>query len=144
MDMLGDWYDEEVAADWSKLRDDAMRVLQEESELEEVVRLVGVDALSFHDRLTLEAARSLREDYLHQNAFHEIDTYASLQKQYRMLRLIMSYYREAIGALDSGVDFFDITAVPAIEKIGRAKYIHEDNLSEYDIIETELRNRLTD
>jgi len=144
IDRLGDWYDEEVAADWSKLRDDAMRVLQEESELEEVVRLVGVDALSFHDRLTLEAARSLREDYLHQNAFHEIDTYASLQKQYRMLRLIMSYYREAIGALDSGVDFFDITAVPAIEKIGRAKYILEDNLSEYDIIETELRNQLTD
>ncbi|MEX1376937.1 MAG: V-type ATP synthase subunit A [Eubacteriales bacterium] len=144
IDRLGDWYDEEVAADWSQIRDDAMRVLQEESELEEVVRLVGVDALSFHDRLTLEAARSIREDYLHQNAFHDIDTYASLNKQYRMLKLIMSYYREAIGALDSGVDFFDITSIPVLEKIGRAKYIEEDKMEKYDTIETELRNQLTD
>ena len=144
IDRLADWYDEEVAADWSSLRDDAMRVLQEESELEEVVRLVGVDALSFHDRLTLEAARSIREDYLHQNAFHDIDTYASLNKQYRMLKLIMNYYHEAIGALDSGVDFFDITSIPVLEKIGRAKYIEEEKINDFDAIETELRNQLTD
>lgn len=144
LDRLGDWYDEEVAPDWSELRDEAMRILQEESELEEVVRLVGVDALSYHDRLTLEAARSVREDYLHQNAFHEVDTYASLMKQYRMLKIIMHYYREGIGALDSGVDFFDIIKIPVLEKVGRAKYITEDKMDDFDEIEKELRNQLTD
>ena len=77
---------------WSTLRADVMRLLQEEAELEEIVRLVGIDALSPNERLVLEAARSIREDYLHQNAFHDVDTYTSLNKQYRMLKLIMAFY----------------------------------------------------
>jgi len=144
VDRLGGWFDENIAADWNELRNGAMRLLQEESELEEVVRLVGVDALSFHDRLTLEAARSIREDYLHQNAFHEVDTYASLKKQYRMLRLIMAYYRQAIGALDSGADFYALVRLPVRDKIGRAKYITEDRLDDFDGLEKELKDQLSD
>jgi len=102
---MADWFNENVAPDFSHLRNEAMRLLQEESELEEVVRLVGIDALSFHDRLTLEATRSIREDYLHQNAFHEIDTYSSLDKQYKMLKLIIDWYSQSISALDTGVEF---------------------------------------
>lgn len=123
---------------------EAMRLLQEESELEEVVRLVGVDALSYHDRLTLEATRSIREDYLHQNAFHDVDTYSSLEKQYKMLNLIIVYYKEAIGALDSGAMFEDLVNLPAREKIGRSKYITQDNLKEFDAIEKEIKDQLSD
>jgi V/A-type H+-transporting ATPase subunit A len=144
VDRLGDWYDENVSEDWSKLRADAMRLLQEESELEEVVRLVGVDALSYHDRMTLEVARSIREDYLHQNAFHDVDTYTSLEKQYKMLNLIMVYYRQSIGALDAGVFFDDLVNLPAREKIGRSKFIPQDNLEEFDVIEKEIRDQLSD
>jgi len=85
LDIIGKWISENISRDWETLRSDTMRILQEEAELEEIVRLVGVDALSPSDRLTLEAAKSIREDYLHQNAFHEVDTYTSLNKQYRML-----------------------------------------------------------
>jgi len=92
LDIIGKWISENISRDWETLRSDTMRILQEEAELEEIVRLVGVDALSPSDRLTLEAAKSIREDYLHQNAFHEVDTYTSLNKQYRMLKLILGFY----------------------------------------------------
>jgi V/A-type H+-transporting ATPase subunit A len=143
-DRLSSWFDEQVAPDFSALRGEGMRILQEEAELQEVVRLVGVDSLSFHDRLTLEAARSIREDYLHQNAFHDVDTYASLPKQHRMLRVILEWYHQAVGALNSGVEFSRLISMPVRERIGRAKYIAEGDMAAFDAIEKELKDAVAD
>ena len=144
LDQLGDWYGEHVAPDWNALCRDALRVLQEESSLLEVVRLVGSDALPFSDRLTLEAARSIREDYLHQNAFHEVDTYASLTKQYRMLRLIMDYYKLSLSALEQGVEFSKLESLPVREGIGRSKYIPEEEVqTAFDALDRQLRDEIS-
>ena len=117
------------------MRQEFMRILQEESELEEIVRLVGVDALSWKDRLTLEVARSIREDYLHQNAFHEVDTYSPLEKQYLMMKLMLDYYEAASGALQKGAGIEGLVALPVRERIGRFKYIESDKIQqEYDAI----------
>lgn len=129
LDRLDEWISENVARDWSTLRSDAMRLLQEEAELEEIVRLVGVDALSAGDRLTLEAAKSIREDYLHQNAFHDVDTYTSLNKQYRMLKLIMGFYYKGKKALEAGASIKDLFNLPVRERIGRAKYTPEEQVN---------------
>lgn len=141
-DKLSDWFSENVASDWSAYIGDAMRILQEEARLDEIVRLVGMDALSPRDRLTMEAAKSIREDYLHQNAFHETDTYSSVQKQYKMLKLIIDYYFEGINVLDGGVSIDDILSIPAREEIGRAKYIPESDISAIDKIENEMKTQL--
>lgn len=141
-DRLADWFAENISPDFINLRSFAMRVLQEESELDEIVRLVGIDALSSRDRLTLETAKTIREDYLHQNAFHEVDTYASMQKQYRMLKLIYSFYESGREALDKDADLEDILKISAREKIGRAKYIEEKDLSEFDAIEKLMASEL--
>ena len=122
---IGSWYDRNVQAQWTTLRAEAMRKLHEESELEEIVRLVGVDALSYKDRLTLEVARSIREDYLHQNAFDEVDTYTSPQKQFAMLKLILRFGELGQQALDKGAEINDIASLPVREQIGRAKYVPE-------------------
>jgi len=115
----------------------------EEAELEEIVRLVGVDALSPSDRLTLEAAKSIREDYLHQNAFHEVDTYTSLNKQYRMLKLILGFYYSGKKALEAGVSIKELFELPVREKIGRAKYTPEDQVnSHFNEIEKELNEQI--
>ncbi|MDO4547120.1 MAG: V-type ATP synthase subunit A [Clostridia bacterium] len=143
VDRMEDWFTDEVAPDWNEKRAEAMRMLQEESELEEIVRLVGVDALSFKDRLTLESARMLREDYLHQNAFDDVDTYSSLDKQYRMLSLILDYQHKGQQALERGAEFNKITALPVRERIGRAKYIPEDELVQFDAIESELNDQMS-
>jgi V/A-type H+-transporting ATPase subunit A len=110
------------------LRGEAMRILQEEADLAEIVRLVGVDALSPSDRLTLEVARSIREDFLHQNAFHEVDTYTSLEKQYEMMKLVLHFGSAASEALDRGVPITAIEQLAVREKIARAKYEPEDKL----------------
>jgi len=142
-DRIDEWMNENVARDWSKLRADTMRILQEEAELEEIVRLVGVDALSVGDRLTLEAAKSIREDFLHQNSFHEIDTYTSLHKQYRLLKLILSYYYSGKKAIEAGAGINELINLPVREKIGRAKYIVEDKVDEaIDQIEAELKEQM--
>ncbi len=138
IDNLGEWFTDHVSPEWNELRGKTMRVLQEESELEEIVRLVGTDALGWKDRLTMEVARSIREDYLHQNAFDEIDTYTSLEKQYRMLRLILDYGEKGQMALDAGVNLSDVIGMPVRERIGRAKYTPEDSLAYFDQIEAEL------
>ncbi len=137
-DSLADWFTDNVSPEWGDLRLRSMQILQEESELEEIVRLVGMDALGWKDRLTMEVARSIREDYLHQNAFDEIDTYTSLGKQYRMLRLILDYADKGQMALDAGVNLSDVIDLPVRERIGRAKYIPEDSLAYFDEIESEL------
>ncbi len=129
-DNMGAYYDRNIGADWSRLVADTMGLLQDEAELEEIVRLVGVDALSFKDRLKLESARSIREDYLHQIAFHDVDTYTSPQKQYGMLKAIHRWYEKANEALDKDVAFSKITSMKVIEKIGRMKYITEDEFPE--------------
>lgn len=115
-----------------------MRLLQEESELNEIVQLVGMDALSAPDRLKLEAARSIREDFLHQNAFHETDTYTSLNKQQMMMKLILAYFDQSAEALEQGADIEALVALPVREAIGRFKYTEEDKLEQSysEIIDT--------
>ena len=137
-DRLADWHNEHIAADFSKLRQFAMSVLQEEAELNEIVRLVGADALSYKDRLTMETANSIREDYLHQNAFHEVDTYASLEKQYQMMKLIYDFHRLGNEALARDVEYASLISLPVREKIGRAKYIPEAEIESFDAISREI------
>ncbi|MCK4333272.1 V-type ATP synthase subunit A [candidate division WOR-3 bacterium] len=117
---------------------EAMRLLQEEDELKEIVRLIGLDALSPKERLIMEATRSIREDFLHQNAFHEIDTYASLQKQAKMLSVVLKYYREAQKALDAGASLDDLLNLKVREKIARARYMREADREKIAEIEEEI------
>ncbi|HAE88376.1 MAG TPA: V-type ATP synthase subunit A, partial [Clostridiales bacterium] len=136
------WFDKNVNEDWEKQRAAAMRILQEEASLDEIVRLVGMDALSQEDRLTMETAKSIREDYLHQNAFHEVDTFASLEKQYKMLRLILLSDELGRDALARRVDIEDILALPVREEIGRSKYIPESEMNKLDEIENKLKQSM--
>jgi len=142
-DRMQEWYKTNISRDYNRYRSDMMKILQEEAELEEIVRLVGVDALSPRDRVTLEAARSIREDYLHQDAFHDVDTYATLQKQFRMLKMILSYYYLAQDAVKKGADLKELFSLPVREKIGRAKYVPQDSVdSEFSQIEKELADQM--
>lgn len=142
-DKMKEWYDEQVGVEFLKYRQFVMTILQEEAELDEIVRLVGMDALSSKDRLTMETAKIIREDYLHQNAFHEVDTFTSMQKQFLMLKLIYEFNRLAGEAIANYADLRDILNCSCKEKIGRAKYIEEENLSQFDEIfktmQTELK-----
>jgi V/A-type H+-transporting ATPase subunit A len=143
LDILDEWISSRIAKDWNELRADTMRLLQEEAELEEIVRLVGVDALSPSDRLVLEAAKSIREDYLHQNAFHDVDTYTSLHKQYRMLKLIMSFYYLGKKAIENGASIKELFELPVRERIGRSKYTPEEQVDEvFDKIEADLKSEI--
>lgn len=128
LDTLEKWFSSKVSEEWPKLRRRMMGLLQDESELDEIVKLVGMDALSSADRLKLEAARSIREDYLHQNAFHDVDTYTSLEKQLLLMKLIMAFYDEALKYLDKGVSIEKIVNLPVRERIGRYKYTEETDL----------------
>ena len=131
-DKMKEWYDEAVGAEFFKYRAFIMRVLQEEAALDEIVRLVGMDALSSKDRLTMETAKMIREDYLHQNAFDEVDTYTSMKKQTLMLKLIYEFDTRGREALANYADLDAILACPSKEKIGRAKYVPEENISELE------------
>ena len=131
MDQIGEWMDKNIAEEWSSLHHDAMLLLQQEAELEEIVKLVGYDSLSAPDRLTLESARSVREDYLQQNAFDDTDTYTSNKKQYMMLKMIMAFSKECRSALSNGVKVEKLFALPVSEKIARAKYVPEDQFEAY-------------
>ena len=142
-DSMGDWYKDNVAQEWEENRAKALRILQEEAQLEEIVRLVGMDALSYADRLTMETAKSLREDYLHQDAFHEVDTYASLKKQFMMLKLILECDKYSREALAKDVDLDDILKIGAREMIGRMKYIPESELSKIEQIGKQMRQQLS-
>ena len=141
-DKMSEWYSDELGDDWMACRASAMRILQEESSLKEIVQLVGMDALGAQDRLTMETAKSIREDYLHQNAFHEIDTYSSLKKQLLMLKLILEFDARGREQLDKNVDIEDIIELPVREKIGRAKYIPEDKIAEFDDIFKEIKSEM--
>ena len=139
---LGEWYTDNVDEEWMKLRAKCMRILQEEASLDEIVRLVGMDALSPENRLTMETAKSIREDYLHQNAFHEVDTFSSLAKQEYMLRLILTFDELAKEALEKNVDVEDILELSVREQIGRAKYIPETEMSKFDEILAEIKSEM--
>ena len=123
VDSMEKWFNSRVNPQWMEMRQRLMGLLQEEAELEEIVKLVGMDALSAPDRLKLEAARSIREDFLHQDAFHEIDTYTPLEKQFAMMELVMEYYDECVKALEKGASVEDLAALPVREQIGRFKYV---------------------
>ena len=129
-DTLAAWFNGNVEEDWMELRARVMRMLHDESELEEIVKLVGMDALSAPDRLKLEAARSIREDFLHQDAFHEVDTFTPLVKQAMMMKLILRYYDEASAALEKGISVDTLVKLPVRERIGRFKYVDPAQISE--------------
>lgn len=144
-DSLSSWFDQNVSGDWNQYRSRFLHILQEEAELEEIVRLVGMDALSSADRLKMEVARSIREDFLHQLAFHEVDTYTSLSKQNLMMKVILLFYDKAAGALEMDADIEKIVALPVRERIGRFKYIEEDNIeAEATQIESQLVHEISD
>ena len=138
-DTVDAYFNREVAPDWSELRMEAMALLEEEASLEEIVRLIGIDALSAQDRLKLEVAKSIREDYLQQNSFHEVDTYTSLEKQYRMLKLVILFKKEAERALEAGVYLNDILNLEVRDKVARAKYIEEKDIKRTDEIAAEVK-----
>ena len=132
-DNLGRWFNENVNSQWTTLRTRMMGLLSDEASLDEIVKLVGMDALSATDRLKMEAARSIREDFLHQLAFHEVDTYSSLKKQFYMMSLVLEYYDKANAALEMNADIEKLVAVPSREAIGRFKYIKEEDIdSEFE------------
>jgi len=138
-----DWFNENVEKDWMDNRQAMMSLLTDEAELDEIVKMVGMDALSASDRMKMEAARSIREDFLHQNSFHEIDTYTSLKKQYLMMKLVLAFYDEASAALDKGAPLNALISMPVREQIGRFKYTLEDNLdAQYKKISEELHTEI--
>ncbi|MFY9198888.1 MAG: V-type ATP synthase subunit A [Acutalibacteraceae bacterium] len=129
-DNLGKWFNANVAEDWTTLRGKMLSLLSDESELEEIVKMVGMDALSDPDRLKMEASRSIREDFLHQLAFHEVDTYTSPNKMHHMMQLVVAYYEKSLEALNKGANIDDIVELSVRESIGRFKYIQEDKVDE--------------
>ncbi len=142
-DVLGEYWDERYDGEWSAQRIEAMSLLEEEAQLMEVVRLVGIDALSKEERLILETAKSIREDFLHQNAFHEVDTYASMDKQFKMLRNILTFHHIAMDAIKRGADIKKLFELPVREQIARMRYVKEEDLDSLDRLEAEIRSQIT-
>ena len=144
IDSMADWFNANVHDDWMASRGQMMRLLQDEAELQEIVQRVGMDALSAPDRLKLEAARSIREDFLHQNSFHEIDTYTPLEKQYLLMKLVLAYYNESVKALNRGADVEQLVKLPVRERIGRFKYTEPENIeAEYQSVLNDLTTELS-
>ena len=142
---VGKWFNKNVTADWTKYIAETNKLLQVEAELEEIVKLVGYDSMSPSDRLILEASRSIREDYLQQNAFDDTDAYTSLNKQSRILKTVLAFYNESVNALEKGADISEILKLDVRERIARAKYVSEDEISVYiDETTAELMRELDD
>ncbi len=143
-DISKDWLSKNVAPDFFDLTNEAMRILEKEAELEEIVRLVGVENLSQEDQLLLEIARSIREDFLHQNAFHEVDTYTSLKKQYLMLKTILFFYEKLKELVAKGQTVSELKKLPTWERIARMKYATEDKIEEVvNSIREEIENAVS-
>ena len=139
LDNMQGWFNGTVAEDWMEGRQKMMSLLTEEAALEEIVQMVGMDALSPGDRLKMEAARSIREDFLHQNSFHEVDTYTPLRKQYLMMKLVLAFYEQAVEALSKGASMKVLLGMDVRERIGRYKYTTAENIeAEYEKIMNEL------
>ncbi len=141
-DVVDEYADRLFNGEWSKNRKTAMEILQREAELEELVRLVGIDALPHEDRLLLQAAKMIREDFLHQNAFDDIDTYTSTEKQFRLLKLILIYYERIKMAFKAGATLVALTKLDVLEDIAKAKFIQEDDLKQFDVIEKKIENSI--
>lgn len=129
-DSLGSWFNDNVSEEWTSLRARLMALLSDEASLDEIVKLVGMDALSPTDRLKMETARSIREDFLHQLAFHEVDTYSSLRKQYLMMKLVLRFYDGSLDALKKGADIEKLVSISSRESIGRFKYVPEKDIED--------------
>ena len=143
LDNISGWFDKNVSEEWMQNRQRMMALLQEEAELNEIVQMVGMDALSAPDRLKMEAARSIREDFLHQNSFHDVDTYTSLKKQLLMMRLVLAYYDQSMEALKNGANVQGLIKMPVREQIGRYKYIVEEKLdAEYENVMNTLAEQI--
>jgi len=125
-DTLEQWYLKNAALEWSELRSKALWLLQREEELQEIVRLVGPDALSESQRVILEAAKMIREDFLMQSAYHPVDTYCPIDKCYNMLKVIIKFYDEMKEAVEAGVPIKDVIALPIVEEISRIKFLPKD------------------
>lgn len=144
VDNMGKWFNDHVSEDWMTERQEMMSLLQEEAELEEIVKMVGMDALSPSDRLKMEAARSIREDFLHQNSFHDVDTYTSLRKQFLMMSLVLDFYKESKKALEQGVSIQGLIKMEVRERIGRFKYVVNDQIeTEYQAVKEELAREIS-
>jgi len=143
-DNIAGYLKKEMGEDWIPMRDEAMALLQREAELEEIVRLVGMESLSPGDRLVMETSRSIREDFLHQNAFHPVDTFSSAYKQYRMLKLIMSFHHAAKAALETPeLDLGALFTLPVSEDIARAKFTPEGEVeASFDGIEKDMHKQI--
>lgn len=141
-DNLDEYWDSQYDGEWSIMRTRAMGILEEEDRLREIVRLVGIDALSREERMILETAKSIREDFLHQNAFHEIDTFASMDKQTKMLRTIMAFHDLCMDALKGGAMLNDILALEVREKIARMRYLSEEDLGSIDALEQDMKEQV--
>ncbi len=139
---LDEYWDEKFDDEWSNLRITAMTLLEEEDKLKEIVRLVGIDALSKDERMVMETAKSLREDFLHQNAFHEIDTYASMEKQFKMLRIIIRFHELGMDALNRGASMNEVFNLTVREKIARMRYSDEKDIDQIDLIEDEIKSEI--
>lgn len=143
VDNMGKWFEENVDEKFMTDRQKMMTLLQEEAELDEIVKMVGMDALSAGDRLKMEAARSIREDFLHQNSFHEVDTYTPLHKQFLMMELVISFYEQSAEALRQGATIKHILSMDVREKIGRFKYVLPENVdTEFENIQKSLAQEL--
>ena len=142
---LEDWFKSNIASDWCEIRSEVIKILSKEAELQEIVKLVGADSLAFKDRLLLEIARSIREDFLHQNAFHKTDTFSSLKKQYLLLKLILKFYSDVSRLENTQTNIDDIVKFKSLEKIGRFKYVDEQNIEdEYRKIDEEINKEVSD
>jgi len=139
---LDAYWDEKFDDEWSGLRVEAMSLLEEEDQLREVVRLVGIDALSKEERMVLETAKSLREDFLHQNAFHEIDTYASMEKQFKMLKTIVRFHHLGMDALKKGAPMNELFNLPVREQIARMRYLEEAQIGQIDKLEDTIKEQI--
>lgn len=142
LDQVEKHWDKDIASDFKDLRREAMSILQREAELKEIVRLIGIEALSTYERIVMETAKSVREDFLQQNAYHELDTFTSLKKQYLILKLIVGFHHEALKAAEEGKSLQEILTAPVKEKITRAKFIAEDKLDTFKEIEEEIKSNL--
>ena len=143
LDQTEEYWDNKVDPEYAHLREEAMSILQREAELQEIVRLIGVEALSDQERLIMETAKSLREDFLQQNAFDDADAFTSLRKQYYMLKLIMKYHTEASYELEKGRNIQELLDLPVQESIARSKFIPEDDLDRFATLEKEVEEQLS-
>ncbi len=142
LEHLAEYFVENVHEDFTEIRTEAMRLLQLEDELAEIARLVGVESLSAKDRLVLEVARSIREDFLHQNAFDDSDTYTSVEKQYRLLKNIVEFYRQSRNLVEQEIELKEITSLPVRQEISRAKFVEEEKLEEIEAIAAKIKEEM--